>query len=74
VDERFEDLRVTVEEIIDAGDQVVLVAHHQGRGRKSGVEVDARFYEVYTLRGGKVLRIDEYADRAGALEAAGLRE
>src|SRR5436189_18875 len=28
----FDELKVTVEEIIDAGDQVVVVAHHQGRG------------------------------------------
>jgi hypothetical protein len=31
-------------------------------------------YEVFMLRDGKVLRIDEYEDRAEALEAAGLRE
>jgi ketosteroid isomerase-like protein len=70
----FDGLRVTVEEIIDAGNRVVLVAHHQGRGRGSGIEVDARFYEVYTLRKGKVLRVDEYTEREQALEAAGLRE
>ena len=70
----FDELKVTVEEIIDAGDQVVVVAHHQGRGRESGVEVDTRFYEVYTLREGKVSRVDEYTERAEALEAAGLRE
>jgi hypothetical protein len=28
----FDELKVTVEEIIDAGDQVVVVAHHEGRG------------------------------------------
>jgi ketosteroid isomerase-like protein len=70
----FDELKVTVEEIIDAGDQVVVVAHHQGRGRQSGVEVDTRFYELYTLREGKVARMDEYTERAEALEAAGLRE
>ena len=70
----FQDLTVTFEEIIDAGDQVVVVAHHKGRGRGSGINVDARFYEVYTLHEGKVSRIDEYAGRAEALEAAGLSE
>jgi ketosteroid isomerase-like protein len=70
----FDELKVTVEEIIDAGDQVVVVAHHQGRGRQSGVEVDTRFYEVYTLREGKVARVDEYSEREEALEAAGLSE
>jgi ketosteroid isomerase-like protein len=70
----FEELRVTVEEIIDAGDQVVVVAHHKGRGRRSGVEVGTRFYEVYTLREGKISRVDEFSERAEALEAAGLPE
>jgi ketosteroid isomerase-like protein len=70
----FEGLSVTIEEIIDAGDQAVVVAHHRGRGRASGVDVDTRFYEVYTLREGKVCRVDEYTERAEALEAAGLSE
>ena len=70
----FDELKVTIEEIIDAGDHAVVVAHHQGRGRASGVAVDARFYEVYTLREGKVWRVDEYTELAEALEAAGLRE
>ena len=69
------EVEVTVEELIDAaGDQVVLTAHHLGRGRGSGIEVDTRLYCVYTLRGGKVIRVDEYTVRGAALEAAGLRE
>jgi ketosteroid isomerase-like protein len=68
----FDELNVTIEEIIDAGEQVLVVAYHRGRGRESGVKVDTRFYEVYSLREGKVWRVDEYTDRAEALEAAGL--
>jgi ketosteroid isomerase-like protein len=70
----FDELKVTIEEVIDAGDQVVVVAHHKGRGHASGVEVNTRFYEVYTLREGKVSRVDEYTERAEALEAVWLRE
>ena len=70
----WDQLEVTAEEFIDAGDRVVVVLHHRGRGRGSGIEIDARFYELYTLRDGKVLRADEYAERAEALEAAGLSE
>ena len=70
----FEELSVTIEEIIDAGDQVVVIAHHEGRGRKSGVKVDTRFYEVYTVREGRVSRVDEFTERAEALKAAGLPE
>ena len=70
----FDELKVTIEELIDAGDQVVVVAHHKGRGHASGVEVDTRFYEVYSVREGKVSRVDEYIDRTEALEAVGLSE
>jgi ketosteroid isomerase-like protein len=70
----FEELTVTFEEFIDAGNQVVVVAHHVGRGRESGVQVDARYYEVYTVREGKVWRVDEFAERGEALEFAGLSE
>jgi ketosteroid isomerase-like protein len=68
------ELEVTTEEFIDAGDRVLVTAHHRGRGRGSGIEVDRRFYLVYSLRNGKVARADEYADRTEALEAAGLSE
>jgi ketosteroid isomerase-like protein len=70
----FDDLEVTAEEFIDAGDRVLVTAYHRGRGRASGVEVDTRFYELYTLRDRKVVRVDEFTDRPEALEAAGLSE
>jgi ketosteroid isomerase-like protein len=70
----WEDFEVTAEEFLDAGDRVVVAARHRGRGRESGVMVDARFYEVYTLRDGRIIRADEFSERAEALEAAGLSE
>ena len=72
--EAWDELEVRVEEVIDAGDRVLLTAHHRGRGQGSGVEVDTRFYEVYMIRDGKVVCVDEFSERAEALEAAGLRE
>lgn len=70
----WEVLKAIPEEFIDAGDRVVVTVHFWGRGRGSGIEVDARGYEVSTLRDGRVVRMDEFAERSGALEAAGLRE
>ena len=72
--EAWERAETTVEEVIGRGDRVFLAVRFQGRGRASGIEIDTRLYEVYTLRDGKVLRIDEYEHRAEALEAAGLSE
>jgi ketosteroid isomerase-like protein len=73
-EDSFEDLEVTYEETIDAGDRVVVETRVSGRGRESGVGVDSRTYMVWTLRGKKVLRMDEFTERADALEAAGLSE
>jgi ketosteroid isomerase-like protein len=72
--EAWEGAETTVEDVIGQGDRVFLAARFHAHGRASGVEVDTRVYEVYTLRDGKILRIDEYEDRAEALEAAGLSE
>ena len=72
--EAWEWAETTLEEVIGHGDRVFLAARFQARGRGSGVEIDNRLYEVFTLRDGKVLRIDEYEHRAEALEAAGLSE
>jgi ketosteroid isomerase-like protein len=72
--EAWENSETAVEEVIGVGDRVFVMARFRGRGRASGAEVEGRHFEVYTLRDGKVLRVDEYADRAEALEAAGLSE
>ena len=65
---------VTHEEFVDAGDHVVVTLHIWGRGRGSGVEIDARLFDVYTIRDGAIVRMDEFTERSAALEAAGLRE
>ena len=65
---------MTAEEFLDAGDRVLVTAYFRGRGRGSGIDIDTCFYEVYTLRDGRVVRVDEFTKRADALEAAGLRE
>ncbi len=73
-DEAWEGAKTTLDEVIGHRDRVFVAARFHARGRASGVEVETRLYEVYTVRDGKVLRIDEYATRDEALEAAGLRE
>jgi ketosteroid isomerase-like protein len=63
-----------LEELIDAGEQVVAVQRLSGRGKASGIETKIRFAVVYTIRNGKIVRGREYWERAQALEAVGLRE
>jgi ketosteroid isomerase-like protein len=64
-----------VEEMIDAGDQVLVLIRFGGRGRMSGAEVEALVWNVWTFRDGEPVRWAYFGeDRPGALEAAGLRD
>jgi ketosteroid isomerase-like protein len=68
------DYRFEIEETRGSGDRVFVLAAHHGRGRGSGAPVTQRTAYVYTLREGKVRRVEVWADRETALEAAGLGE
>ena len=72
--EPFNDWSIEVEEIIDAGDQVVAIVHQRGTARHGGPEVGMRIAQVWTFRDGLAARMEMYADKAEALEAVGLRE
>jgi ketosteroid isomerase-like protein len=62
-------------EFRDLGAGTVLVSLRLiGRGTASDVEIDTRFAQLWTLRQGKPVRVDSYADVAEALDAAGLSE
>ena len=54
------------------GDCVLATVRLRGRGRGSGIEVDARFFDLYTLRDGKIIRMDQFAEESEALAAVGL--
>ena len=71
----WKDFKAEPEEIIDAGEQVLVLDKLGGRGRGSGVPADGlRGASLFTFREGRVVRLAQYTDRAEALEAAGLRE
>ena len=72
--EMWDDWRVEPEQFIDGGDsQVVLVFREIGRS-ESGLRMDERHADLYTLRDGKVVYRKGFSDPAEALEAAGLSE
>jgi ketosteroid isomerase-like protein len=69
----FEEFGTEIEQIIDAGEHVVVLIWIRGRGRASGADVDSKVGAVFTLRNGKITRY-ELTDRQQALKAAGLSE
>src|SRR5262245_52408601 len=70
-----ESYRITLTELIDAGESVIAIHDASGRGRLSGAEVERSSIPVIlTMRGGKIIRIDHPIDFDEALEAVGLSE
>ena len=70
----FGDADLEVEELIDAGDQVVAVTRERAIGRGSGVPVQSIAVSVWTLADGKVIQVQVFDERQQALEAVGLGE
>ena len=70
------DYRFDIEDAEGAGDRVFVVATHHGQGRRSGATVELRNIYVYTVRDGRVSRVEVWAveDRDAARKAAGLPE
>ena len=61
-------------ELIDAGDKVLGFVTFRARGHKGGVEMRVDEQHVWTLAGGKVIRLEWFHNRHDALVAAGLEE
>jgi ketosteroid isomerase-like protein len=72
--EAFERVDFDIENIIESGDEVVVFMRIRGRGRGSGLVVEQRIPSVWTVHGGRIVRVRGYRNEADALEAAGLRE
>ena len=75
IPDAIEDFRVEVEELRDLGEgRVLLVARYLGRGKSSGVELEARISSIHRLRDRMIVSVRDYPSRQEALEAAGLGE
>ena len=66
----WEDFRATPEEVVDNGDNVLVLNHISGRGRGSGADVSALTATVWTVENGRVVRLALYWDTERAREAA----
>ena len=70
----WEDWRCEAEEFVVHGDHVVAITRYRGRGKGSGAGVDTKGAHVWTMRGGKAVRLVIFANRATALAVVGLPE
>jgi ketosteroid isomerase-like protein len=72
--EAFQTFGFPCKELIDAGDEVISVNAAHGLGRTSGTNVEMEQWAVWSIRGGKVVRVVWFRTREEAFEAAGLSQ
>lgn len=64
-------MHIDPEELIEIGDRVVVPFRLTGRAKETGLPIDFRYTQLFTLRGGRLAHIRMYADKERALAAAG---
>ena len=74
VRDTYEDFKIKVERIIDAGDEIVVLAHYTASGPVSGVPVAGEHGYVWTVEERMAVRFKWFQSHGEALEAAGLSE
>jgi len=70
--EAWEERRLEPTEFLHVDDLVVVLLHEHRRGRGSGVELDADTAVIFTVRDGRIARMQGYMDQDAARKAAGL--
>jgi ketosteroid isomerase-like protein len=66
----WDDFRAVPSEYIDCGRNVLVINDIRGSGKESGAAVSAETATVWTVEGGRVVRLALYWDIARAREAA----
>jgi ketosteroid isomerase-like protein len=66
----FESLRIELEEATEVSDRVVAMVSGHGRGRASGLALDSRFCQVWTVTDDQAVAMEEHATREEGLAAA----
>jgi ketosteroid isomerase-like protein len=69
--ESFDGFRVEPEEVVERGDQLVVVVHQTGVGRSSELPVETRLAHVWTVADGRAVRWEAVQDHEEVLGDGG---
>lgn len=62
----WDHFQVIPDQILDAGDTIVMTGRYRGTYKATGIALDAQFAHVWRLRDGKVIGFQQYTDTAQA--------
>jgi ketosteroid isomerase-like protein len=69
--ESFDSFRVEPEQVVERGNDLVVVVHQTGTGRSSGLPVETRLAHVWTVADGKAVRWEAVQDHEAAVGDGG---
>jgi ketosteroid isomerase-like protein len=72
--DHWESLRFVATDFREAGDSVIVRVRRGGVSKIGQVPVEDEAFHVWTLRGGRAIRLEVFAGEHEALEAVGLSE
>ena len=70
----FEESAIEPQRFLAEGDQVVALVKLRRRPKGSSADIEAEIAHLWTFRDGRAVRVQAFAKREQALEAAGLSE
>jgi uncharacterized protein len=70
--EGLDEVRFELVDAVERDNKVVATMVLRARGTDTGIEVEQLAHQVWTIREGKAVRVEAFADRSEALRAAGL--
>lgn len=68
----WNNFRVNVEQLIDGGENVVALGRYTATNKNTGQPLNAQFVHVWSLRDGKIVRFQQYADTAQFARVTGV--
>jgi ketosteroid isomerase-like protein len=68
----FESFRIEVDEMVDAGENVVSLVRQIGVPKGADGEIETQGAAVWMIRDGRLRRVEFHLDRESALRAAGI--
>jgi len=70
--EVWDSWHIEAPEMVERGERVLVAHEVHARGKGSGVELVRTYWSVWTVRGGRVVKLSLHVERDQALAAAGL--
>ena len=67
--EWWDDFQAEPDELLDAGETVVVLGRYTGRAKATGKRLDVPFAHVWSFRDGKAVLFRQFLDTAGWVEA-----